>query len=220
MSALDRGLRGFFGVLTAAPCFVLAATLILNWIDPMSVNQGKWVRFGVGIMVLEFVLVHSGAMMSSWQRSKEPGQWKVFLVMFGFYALFAGAMAAAFKSWELFLLFSVVMATRWMTCCRMASVRSVPQHAPEIAMRRSGLSVLFYMFAVFCSIIIAIPELGISASVVSDVYPDRGSGAWERDPERALAAGVIYFSLLGVAELVAGFRSPPPAAESSVAQGG
>jgi hypothetical protein len=213
MSALDRGLRGFFGVLTAAPCFVLAATLMLTWIDPMSINQGKWVRFGVGIMVLEFVLVHSGAMMSSWQRSKEPGQWKAFLVIFGFYALFAGAMAAAFKSWELFLLFSVVMATRWMT------MLTDPQHAPEVAMRRSGLSVLFYLFAVFCSIFIAIPELGMSVSVVRDVYPDRGSGAWERDPERALAAGVIYFSLLGVAELVAGFRAPRPAAESPVAQG-
>ena len=81
MSALDRGLRGFFGVLTAAPCFVLAATLILTWIDPMSVNQGKWVRFGVGIMVLEFVLVHSGAMMSSWQRSKDVFMCQVTLII-------------------------------------------------------------------------------------------------------------------------------------------
>ena len=58
-------MRQIEGIIVAIPCFALASTLMLTWIDPMSVDEGRWVRFGVGIMVLEFVLVHSGAMLSS-----------------------------------------------------------------------------------------------------------------------------------------------------------
>ena len=58
-------MRLFEGLITALPCFTLAVTLLWTWIDPMSIDNGHWVRFGVGIMVLEFVLVHSGAFIAS-----------------------------------------------------------------------------------------------------------------------------------------------------------
>ena len=188
------------GLATAIACFIVAGTLLRTWIDPMSVSGGSWVTFGVGIMVLEFVLIHSGAMMASWQASKSSSFAKTIIVATCFYGLFAGAMAAAFNSWDLFLVFSAVMVTRW------ARILFDPSHAREEAIRRSGMSVLFYLIAVFVTLFAPIPELGITSSVLNDVYPDRGSGAWERDPEIALAAGVLYFSMLGIAELWSGFH--------------
>jgi len=64
-------MRLFEGLITAIPCFTLAATLLLTWIEPMSIDDGHWVRFGVGIMVLEFVLVHSGAFVANMGVDKE-----------------------------------------------------------------------------------------------------------------------------------------------------
>lgn len=188
------------GIVAAVPCFVLAVTLLRTWLDPMSVGNGKWVSFGVGIMVLEFVMVHSGAMMASMQKQEGIKQWKIILMMTGFYALFAGAMALAFKSWSLFGIFTLVMATRW------SSFIFDPHHAREDAMRRSGLSAVFYLLAVFATLFIPLPELGMTSSVVNKVYPDRGNGAWEANPEIALAADILYFSLLGISELSLAFK--------------
>ncbi len=207
MAAVSGVLQAVLGIVTAIPCFLLAGTLMLTWVDPMSIRDGRWVPFGVGIMVLEFVLVHSGAMMAAWQRSKELDQWKTIILMTGAYALFAGAMAAALKSWDLFLIFTVVMITRW------ARILTDPDHAPEEAMRRSGMSIVFYMLATFCSLFIPLPELGLSTDVLNQVYPFRGGGEWERAPEKALFAGVLYFSLLGLAEIVSGFKQPSTAVE-------
>ena len=50
------------------------------------------------------------------------------------------------------------------------------------------------------TLIAPLPELGVTREVVDAVYPDRGSGEWEDKPHIAIAAGVLYFSMLGVAE--------------------
>ncbi len=170
----------------------------------MSIDNGHWVRFGVGIMVLEFVLVHSGAFIASMSMDSESStmnKLKVFAGFFLFYGLFAGAMAMAFQSWMLFLIYSTVMASRWI------GVLTHPAEAREAAVKRSGLSVVYYLLATFLSIFIPWPNLGITGSVLREVYPDRGSGHWEVHPESALAAGIIYFTLLGITELYLAWQS-------------
>ncbi len=194
------------GIVAAVPCFLLAGTLLLTWIDPMSIDNGRWVRFGVGIMVLEFVLVHSGAMMASIKRTDSAVQnLKIGASAFAFYSLFAGGMALAFQSWPLFFIYSTVMLSRWV------SILTRPESAKLEAQRRSGIAICFYLLAVFMSVLVPWPELGVTLSVVREVYPDRGGGEWERNPETALAAGVVYFTLVGITELVLGFRGPPKA---------
>ena len=190
------------GLLTAAPLFALAATLALTWYDPMSVDNGRWVKLGVGIMVLEFILVHSGGMMSGFRKTRDRAQWQVMAALMGFYLLFAVVFSIAFESWYLMAVFTAVMLTRWM------DIFTNPDHAPELARRRSGVSAMFYLLAVFASVMIDWPELGLTSSVLSEVYPARGGGEWQRDPERALAAGVLYFSLMGLREVLAGIRPP------------
>jgi hypothetical protein len=173
--------------------------MMMTWLDPMSIDDGAWVKFGVGIMVLEFVLVHSGALMASVSaKSLGNTRWekaKVFATAFGFYGMFAGAMALAFQSWTLFITYSFVMVSRWL------NLLTHPATAKKEAGMRSGISIIYYLLAVFLSIFIAWPRLGITSSIISDVYPERGSGHWESHPEAALAAGIIYFTLLGITEL-------------------
>lgn len=164
----------------------------------MSIDDGHWVRFGVGILVLEFILIHSGAFVATIGTDKETStfnRFKVFAGLFAFYGLFAGAMALAFKSWTLFIIYSAVMLSRWQ------GLLTHPHEAKEEAMKRSGLGALFYLLATFLSIFIPWPTLGITTSVLNEVYSDRGGGHWEAHPEAALAAGVIYFTLVGITEL-------------------
>ena len=111
-------------------------------------------------------------------------------------------MALAFQSWTLYLIFSIVMVTRFI------GLFTEPDVAAKEARLRSGMSVLFYLLAAFASVLVPFPELGVTTSVLDEVYPDRGGGVWEQSPETALAAGVIYFSLLGLTELISGFRKP------------
>ena len=110
-------------------------------------------------------------------------------------------MAAGFQSWGLFFMFAAVMITRGV------SVLLDPSHAREEAMRRSAMSIVLYLLAVFVTLFAPLPELGVTTAIVNEVYPSRGSGVWERRPEVALAAGVLYFSMLGIGELWNGLRS-------------
>lgn len=57
------------------------------------------------------------------------------------------------------------------------------------------------MFVVAGTIFLPIPELGLTASVLSETSPDRGSGLWEAEPERAIAGAAVYFLLIGFAEI-------------------
>ena len=135
---------------------------------------------------------------------------KIGLSAFAFYSLFAGGMALAFKSWTLFFIYSMVMLSRWV------SLLTRPASAKLEAQRRSGIAVYFYLLAVFLSVLVPWPEFGVTGAILSEVYPDRGGGEWERHPETALAAGVVYFSLVGVSELVMGFNPKEPAADPKV----
>ena len=105
--------------IAATPCFILAGTLAITWIDPLRVDAGSWVKFGVAIMVLEFILVHSGGMMASMLSDKdEQANWNQLKLLTGatlFYAIFVAAMAFSFNSWTLFYIFTAVMISRWIS---------------------------------------------------------------------------------------------------------
>lgn len=199
---LSRPARFLQGVIVSLPCFFLASVLLRTWMDPMSVDGGRWVRFGVGILALEFVLVHAGGMLAALRMRRNIGTLKLCLAAFAFYSLFAGAMALAFQSCSLYLIFSIVMVTRFI------GLFTEPDVAAKEAQHRSGISVLFYLLAAFASVMVPFPEWGVTTEVLNEVYPDRGGGVWEQSPETALAAGVIYFTLLGLTELLAGLRRP------------
>jgi hypothetical protein len=42
---------------------------------------------------------------------------------------------------------------------------------------------------------------GITGTVLDEVYPDRGGGLWEKEPERAIEVAALYFLIIGLAEI-------------------
>lgn len=185
---------------SALPCLYLSWTLLRVWRDPMSVDSGSWVRFGVGLMVLEFVLLHSGAFIGGLAATKADFKHKTKLLglLLFFYSLMVWAFAVSFDSTALIWIFAAVTIGRLVTAI---TASAEGEAAKALMAARSGIGIILYLLAVFASVMLPVPEWGITNAILADVYPDRGGGLWEVNPERAIAAAAGYFLLLGLAEL-------------------
>ena len=192
------------GLASAIPYIILVWTLIQVWVSPMSVSNGLWVRYGVGLMALEFIILHSGVFMGSMAASTESRTKRVlaFFGLFIFYSAFAYGFAEIVDSFEILYVYGFLMLGRFITI-----VIASGEGKSEILIR-SGFGAVVYMAAVFGTIFIPIPKLGITHDVLESVYPNRGGGEWEQNPEIAIAAGIIYFSALALFEIYLSLRQP------------
>jgi hypothetical protein len=183
---------------SAVPCFYLSWVLFNVWRDPMAWDDGNWVRLGVGLLLLEFVLLHSGAFISSIIAGKQQVKQRLKLLagLMLFYTILVWGFAKSVDSTQLLWVFGGVSLGRLVTALTNAGEGS------RAMMERSGFGVVIYLLVTCGTVFIDVPEWGISNSVLADVYPDRGSGLWERDPERAIAGAAVYFFLFGLAELL------------------
>jgi hypothetical protein len=200
MSSSQAGhkLQLWSGALSSAlPCFYLSWVLLNVWRDPMAWNEGEWVRLGLGLLILEFVLLHSGAFMAAViARQQALGKKLQYLFgLFAFYSLMVLGFALSLDSSSLLWIFAGVCAGRLITAISNAS------EGAELMMARSANGVLLYILVVFATVLLPIPQWGIDAQVLADAYPHRGGGLWEREPHRAIAGATVYFFLLGIAEI-------------------
>jgi hypothetical protein len=193
-SSSSRAVQILSGILSVAGCAWMCALLLRTWVDPMAVEGGRWVALGVGIMVMEFILVHSGTMIAG-AGMMGPSPWKLVLALVGLYSLFGLAIAFAFDSMLLLGTFAAIMIPRVMAAVSPSS------EARTLTLARSGISAMLYLVVAFVSVLVPFPEGGLDSSVLNAVYPDRGDGEWEREPQRALAAGALYFGVLALVEL-------------------
>jgi hypothetical protein len=72
LSAIQRTLRLITALVGGVSCLSMAVTLYRTWQTPMAVEGGRWVSLGVGIMVLELLLVHSGVMLPGLSSQIDP----------------------------------------------------------------------------------------------------------------------------------------------------
>ena len=101
------------------------------WWWPRELDDGRWVKLGVGVLVLEFVLIHSGAFVNCFMTEKAGWERTQKLIgLTAFYSLFGVAVALAFQSWWIFGSFVLVM--------RAGSGRSLPDKPTWIARFRNG----------------------------------------------------------------------------------
>jgi len=191
---------------SAGSCWFMAAMFVTAWWWPRSLDNGRWVKLGVGVMVLEFILIHSGAFLNffmtqkaGWERDKK------LIGLTAYYALFGGAIALAFQSWWILGSFVLVMSGRlWSVFAGQDDMdRAVSQ-------RRVVASAMLFLGLTFATLFIPLPRGGINEPLLNEVWPTRKSGAWERQPERALAMGAAYFLLLGLVEVRPPRKLPPP----------
>ncbi|HKV70559.1 MAG TPA: hypothetical protein VJN62_04890 [Gemmatimonadales bacterium] len=184
--------------INAVADFCFAAVFLITWIAPNTFGEHT-LRFLMLVMMMEFVVVHSSAFMGNVMISRaNRGAQATALAGFGlFYSLFAGAFALAFKTWWPITMF-------WgQTLNRMLGVLfgQVPDDDQKAFIQRSWIaSVLLYLVSAFVTIVMPMPRLGITSTVIA-AQQIHSSGLWVEQPQRVLAFGVMYFLLTGWSDL-------------------
>lgn len=179
------------------PCFSLAFTLSRVWRNPDSVEEGRWVKFGVGILLMEFLIIHSGGALAGIGQSRGWGEGLALVFYIPVAILMAWVMAYSMKSKKLFWSFMFIFGGR-------VSVLLLDQSGEALAfiIERTRVSALIYMPLVFLTITSIFPKLGMADPKYAEMMQSNGSsGVWVEHPHRAIAAATIYFFLLGSAEL-------------------
>ena len=163
----------------------------------MAWDEGRWVRFGVGIMVLEFLVLHSSAFISGMMTTATSTKSKKKLIvgLSAFYLLMAVGIALSTDSPSLLWILASIMAARFFQ----ASTASPTDH--KTGQKRSAYGIFLYLLLTAGTVFVAVPEMGITTEVLNAVYPSRGGGIWEQHPERPLVAGSLYFALMALGEM-------------------
>src|SRR5215831_3521240 len=88
------------GLLSALPDFGFAAAFLLTWISPGRLGD-RMIGYLTLVMLLEFVIIHSAGFMATFMASDLPREKNalVILGLSGFYTIFAGGFALAFRTW-------------------------------------------------------------------------------------------------------------------------
>lgn len=202
------------GFVSGLSCLWLAATLFWVWVDPMAWDDGHWVRFGVGILIIEFLALHSSVFITNLIASAETSSQKLKygLGFFVFYSLMAFGIAAGVGSYSLVAILGAMMLAR--TFAAFAQDPATLAHTNA----RSALGITLYILLCGATVFIDIPEMGITNSVLAEVYPNRGGGVWERHPERAIVAAAIYFGIMGLVEIYWSLTDKSQTAEFRIAE--
>jgi hypothetical protein len=183
---------------SALPDLVLGLVFLLAWLTPDRFDEGM-LGFLVMTMLLEFIIVHSSAIMGSVVVSEQPGREKAtrLLGLGALYSLFAGGFSLSFKSWW-------PLATFWgLTLNRLLSVllgQAPTGEARAFVQRGWAAGAVFYLLFAFVTVFLPIPRLGITPEVVRAAGLP-GGGLWVDEPWRVAAFGFLYFTAVGVSEL-------------------
>ncbi len=184
-------------LLTALGCWVTAGCFLVTWQWPLLLADGRWIQFGVAVLIFEFLTIHATAMLTfGLQRTKRQLQPRARWWMVALYAMMALGMAAAFRSWSLLVAFAALLAGR-------AMAHSRPDSRAGLAAlhRRIAVSLALFLLLTFTSVLVPFPPGGLDPALLSDLWPERGGGLWERAPQQALAVGFVYFLVLGWVEV-------------------
>lgn len=173
------------------------------WIDPLSWDDGHWVPFAVGLLIIEFLALHSSVFITNMISNAESRNQKLKygISFFFFYSLMAGGIAAGVGSFSLVLILAGIMIGRTFAAFTQDPATLAHTNA------RSALGITLYIVLCGATVFIDIPEMGITNSVLADVYPNRGGGVWERHPERAIVAAAVYFAIMGLVEIYWSLKS-------------
>jgi hypothetical protein len=183
----------------ALPCFGMGLRLLRVWRRPLEVEKGRWVQLGVGVMVMEFILLHAGVFLAGAAAGAESLGLKLLLTLAlsAFYGLFAFTIARAFRSRMLLESFLWVIGGRLF-----ALLIGISADESAMILACSVLAFVIYLPLVVASVVLPFPRLGITPSLAAAWRLANASGVWVDEPHRAIGAGAIYFLVLGTATLV------------------
>lgn len=181
----------------AVSCWSMASMFLVAWWWPRAIDHGRWVKLGVGMLFVEFLVIQSGALLISLSALKDSAARRRALLRLGcLYGVFGIAVVLAFRSWEVLASFLVVMSGRFWSAWNARE-----DEGTELFKRRVAASTVLFMVLVFLSAVVPVPHGGVTPQLLQEVWPTQGTGLWQRHPETALATGAVYFLLLGLVEL-------------------
>lgn len=178
----------------AAPDALTALAFAWTWLQPMRFSDTA-VQTLMLVMLLEFLVVHSGGFLGATVLADGVSRAKKSLAILGFgcfYLLFAGAFSLAFKAWWPLFTFA------WLLASRFAVVWLSPLPKLEEQQRQMSLwalSVAAYLAAVFAGVLVPFPQLGITGEVLQQLGLE-GGGLWNDKPQTLMASGMIYFAIM------------------------
>lgn len=141
------------------------------------------------VMLIEFLVVHSSGFIGQIVLSDASRGIKLkAIVGFGaFYMLFVQAFCLALGEWW------PVAAFGWLLVGKFLMVVLERRPRPEERQRLTSLwalSVVAYLFAVFATVLLPVPEFGIDATA-REAAAIPGSGLWVEQPQTVVAAGLL-----------------------------
>jgi len=185
------------------PLLFLSLTLFKVWLDPMSIDQGGWLRMAATLVVIEFLLLHSGGFMAAggvicnslWQR----------LAWFVLFALVYGGSIWAFAAWSdaayVAWILSGVLISRLLTLVILRDKKGT-----IMMFQRSAVgTMILVLTALVC--FIPLPELGVTEALREATF-GAPEDLMSSDPQRFIAWGVLYFLLMALTEFYVGWRLP------------
>jgi len=186
-------------VFSALPDGAIAVVALITWINP-TVLGPDLVRWFVLLMLVEFIAVHSAGFLGTVAFSNQTTAKRVWqsIGLCLFYSLFLAGFSLGFRTWW------PIVGFWFLTLNRLSSV--LFGQAPDgderaLIVGGWGAGVVFYLFGAFATVLLPVPRLGITRSVVSELGLP-GEGLWVDEPERAVAFAAIYFALAAWSELV------------------
>ncbi len=194
------------GFISSAPDFALAVTFLVTWVYPYAFGQ-RAVRYLMFVMLLEFIVMHSTGFLGSVGISNLPKKKKAmaFAGMLLFYSLFAGGFSAIYGSLWPLLSFWILTLAKFPSVV----LESFTKKEKEALQKGWGTMVAVYVLGATITTFFPMPRLGITKEVIrAQVF--KSSGLWIAQPWRVIAFGVLYFTILGMIELLRRCRIRPP----------
>ena len=175
----------------ALPDAATSAIFLTAWIAPGALGP-MWVKNLMLTMLIEFVVMHSGAFyfaIVSGDGSRVMRSIRL-IGLTAFYGAFIVAFSFAFKStWPLF-------AFGWLLVSRFASLWTNQSAAKRELMSRTWIrSLLYYLGGVFATLLIPLPQFGLTHAFVASMQLS-GSGLWIEKPQTVIVFGALYFGAL------------------------
>ncbi len=186
-------------IVAAVPNFVLAGTFVVTWVSPSALGE-RMIPYLVLVMLLEFFILHSSALLGAFMAGEFPRTTKtlIVLVLAVAYTLFVGAFSLAFRTWWPLVTFWLLTLNRLLG--PFLRGHAATEREKIFVFFSWGVGVVAYLVFAFATTLLPVARLGVSEAVVrAQRVP--GEGLWIDEPHRVLAFGVYYFTVMGLWEL-------------------
>ena len=184
-----------FRAIGAAPDAATAAWCAYVWIAPRHAGV-HWIRQILVAMLLEFLVVHSGAYFSRFVGVPDA-PWRRIgagLVLLLAYLGLAAGFSAIFDTWWPLAGMAWLLGMKYWT---LVLDRDDETSESERQFGLWAVSVVFFVGLGVLSSFLPLPELGIDATVRGELELP-GSGLWVEEPHRVVAFAAFYFALLAL----------------------